>query len=399
MNKFLFLASLLLVAALADELVLGQSGDSSFDISASGSNDASSLPGSPPTIAPATSFAASTSGTRSQPLAFIGGPTQPTSWDFLSQIPAAGTKWIYPDGTFKIYPRYWISTYTISFQTDCPQSGVTLTFATTGVSFIQLNGNWILTWGDAWPKVHKVTLKKPQLQCGCNTIKILVYNYYYPSPAALFYSLTQDTTGCYDCTNLGVTFYNKNTCQCECASTCACSNPAMTWFNYPNCGCACSKSLICQNDRYFNRQNCSCDCLPKCCPKGQYQDPRTCQCSSYCLPLVPCKPGYEWDHTKCDCVPICKNIPLGCPGNQQWDPVSCQCKCPSTISCKSPWVWNSQTCKCDCDIVCIATMRVDLEKCACVPIYYATNLLRAPAETFTGAGQVTLQSTVVSGGG
>lgn len=275
MNKLLFLSSLLLVAALADEQVLGQSGDPSSDLSVSGSQDASSLPTTnPPSTAP--SSIPTGAGTRAQTLALVVGPTQPTqptNWDFLRQTPATGSKWIYPDGTFKILPRFWISTYTISFQTDCPQNGVTLTFATTGVGFVQLNGNWILTWANSWPQIHKVSLTKPQLQCGCNTIKILVYNYYYASPAALFYSLTQDTTGCYNCTNLGVTFYNKNTCQCECASSCACSNPAMAWFNYPFCGCMCSKSLICTSNKYFNRQSCNCDCLPKCCPKGQSQDP------------------------------------------------------------------------------------------------------------------------------
>lgn len=396
MSTALILTTLLLASALAQDQILGQSGDGSPEVSTTGSSDASLLPdGTTTNIVP--------SGFRPQSLSLSIGSTgsvaAPADWSFLSQSPAGGSsKWIYPDGAFKILPRFWISTYTITFHTDCPQNGVTLAFATTGLGFVQLNGNWVHTWASSWPTIHKISLKKPQLQCGCNTIKILVYNFYYPSPAALFYSLSQDVSGCYNCTNLGVSFYNKETCQCECASECACKNPLMSWYNYPTCGCMCSQEQKCEPNQYFNRQQCKCACQPKCCPNNQFQDPKTCQCRPKCLPFAPCKPGYEWDFSKCDCVPICKNVPLSCPGKQDWDFVDCVCRCSQQARCISPWTWNPESCQCECGIICIATMRVDLERCMCVPLYFASNLQGTSGNQSGGQG-IILDSTVSSSSG
>ena len=126
-------------------------------------------------------------------------PQAPSNWDFLRQDTSLGAKWIGPSTAFDVKPLGYVATYTIQFTTNCPQNTVTLKFSVTGSGFVYLNGNSVLQWASPYPKLHTVTLKVPELQCGCNTIKIYVYNYYFASPAALLYNLYQDTVGCYDC--------------------------------------------------------------------------------------------------------------------------------------------------------------------------------------------------------
>ena len=126
-------------------------------------------------------------------------PQAPSNWDFLRQDTSLGAKWIGPSTAFDVKPLGYVATYSIEFHTDCPQNPVTLKFSVTGSGFVYLNGKSVLQWASPYPKLHTVTLKVPELQCGCNTIKIYVYNYYFASPAALLYNLYQDTVGCYDC--------------------------------------------------------------------------------------------------------------------------------------------------------------------------------------------------------
>ncbi len=140
----------------------------------------------------------------------FSGATQPSNWNFINQNSlGSSTKWLTPSGDGRMYSLGWLTTYSITFTTDCPQNGVTLKFAATGSSFVYLNGHQLLSWGLPWPTIHTVSLSKPELICGCNTIKILVYNFFYPSPAALIYVLNQNTTNCYNCQNLGVSYYNR----------------------------------------------------------------------------------------------------------------------------------------------------------------------------------------------
>lgn len=226
----------------------------------------------------------------------ISLPKAPANWNFLQENTLGGSsRWVYPGGSFVLKPTGYIATYTITFYTDCPQNPVILNFAATGMAYVQLNGQWLLTGAYPWPSTHQVTLQKPALVCGCNTLKIYVYNAWWPSPAALIYSLSQSTAGCYNCSNLGVTFYNKKTCQCECASEpCQCANKLQQWFNYPNCGCMCPKSLLCTGNKFFSGKSCACECLPKCCPSGYVQDSNTCECRRqiYCLRVEDCIIGY-----------------------------------------------------------------------------------------------------------
>ena len=134
-------------------------------------------------------------------------------------------------------------------------------------------------WGDLNPdSIHTLALNQDNLKCGCNELTIQVYNYDMSSSAALIYSLRQSKEGCYECNNLGVTFYNKKTCQCECSSSSDCKDKKMSWFGYPACGCKCTKELKCLEGKYFNMQSCSCDCEPKCCRKGYFHNNITCDC-------------------------------------------------------------------------------------------------------------------------
>lgn len=245
-SKASSLAFLLLLATLTSQQ--GASLDATVDVSQGSSSD---LP--------------STSPQRTQSMAGAEALTSatlaPSNWNFLQRdILGSGSKWIAPSSDFSVRPQRYVATYTIQFHTDCPQNSVTLKFSATGSSFVFLNDNSILQWGAPYPRIHTYVLKTPELKCGCNILRILVYNFYYPSPAALTYSLSQDTTGCYDCQNLGVTFYNRKTCQCECASTCDCKNSLQSWSGYPACGCKCTFQARCISGTNFNYRTCKCEC-------------------------------------------------------------------------------------------------------------------------------------------
>ena len=158
-------------------------------------------------------------------------------------------KWVTPTSDRIVRPQKWLTTYTITFTTDCPQSDVILKIAATGSLFVYLNGNIISSWLAPYPSTHQIKLKQPDLICGCNTVKVLVYNYYYASPVAMIYSLGQDKTGCYLCQNAGDSYYNRNTCRCECSFNCNCkdTHPLKIWRDYPTCGCRCSVLGLCSS--------------------------------------------------------------------------------------------------------------------------------------------------------
>lgn len=132
-------------------------------------------------------------------------PGQPADWSFIQNgelSEETNSEWKTPEAGFKIYLEGSCSTYSIKFNTDCPQGRVTLLLATTGYSFVYFNGKLIHKWGKPYPekKYTSLELKKPELLCGCNTLKVVVYNQN-PSPLGLTYNLLQVKDGCYDCDN------------------------------------------------------------------------------------------------------------------------------------------------------------------------------------------------------
>ena len=189
-------------------------------------------------------------------------PAASNDWSFVNggSNSNTGASWKTPGSKFQTFPKGHRTTYTIKFNTDCPQNPVHIIFATTGYSFVFLNGQLIHSWGDPYPEYHNVTLQKPHLVCGCNTIEVIVYNYCCPSPCGLTYSLTQDKTGCYQCDNLGLTYYNRTTCECKCSENMGCQNALKVWSDYPSCGCKCKAQKKCPSGQYFSWQTCNCHC-------------------------------------------------------------------------------------------------------------------------------------------
>lgn len=213
---------LLVIPALQQDETLIVSGPGLSDsVSVFDTTDASDLPPQPSLTATSASLTVGTTVETAanclstQPQIYLSPSVPPVSWNFLKDHSLGGSsQWIYPKGSFEILPKKLISTYTITIDTDCPQGGVTLIFSTTGVSFVYLNDKLLLSWGSPYSKVNKLFLQAPDLLCGCNILKIKVYNCYYASPNGLIYSLKKHTKNCYNCNNLGVTYYNKKTCQC-----------------------------------------------------------------------------------------------------------------------------------------------------------------------------------------
>ena len=78
-----------------------------------------------------------------------------------------------------------------------------LEWAATGYSFLSINGQFIRMWVSPYQQSFRsnTIVIKSFLKCGCNEIKIQVYNYRMTSPAALIYKLSQTKVGCYGCEN------------------------------------------------------------------------------------------------------------------------------------------------------------------------------------------------------
>jgi hypothetical protein len=131
--------------------------------------------------------------------------------------------------------------------------------------------------GQNWRTVFRFCLKN--LKCGVNTLVITVENSGANTPAALILAVTQDQSNCYNCKS-PASFYNRNTCQCECIDKCACSSK-YCWKDYPICGCKCPKYETCSANRYFNEDSCCCECRPIACLPGFQQDKSSCACVRY----------------------------------------------------------------------------------------------------------------------
>ena len=126
--------------------------------------------------------------------------------------------------------------------------------------------------GQNWRTVFKFCLKN--LKCGVNTLVITVENSGANTPAALILAVTQDQCNCYNCKS-PASFYNKNSCQCECIDKCKCSSK-YCWKDYPICGCKCPKYETFSANRYFNEDSCCCECRPIACLPGFEQDKKSC---------------------------------------------------------------------------------------------------------------------------
>ena len=214
-KPLILLILVLTLPNLKAQTTISTSDDSSSDATNDGLSDGSDLPAPPadiptPPSAPATNcppgmecssrFASSSSASPQRDWRFIEGG---------SASQHTNSRWKTPQKTYKQHPYRWRTTYRLTFYTDCPQSPIYFVYATTAYSFVSINGQMIHSWGKPYHEYHNVTISQPHLKCGCNTIEVIVYNYCCPSPCGLTFSLSQDTSNCYNCNNTGVTYYNR----------------------------------------------------------------------------------------------------------------------------------------------------------------------------------------------
>ena len=132
MNSKIIL-SLLIVLTIAQNSGLGDSVNV-------GEGSSSELPSSSPPSR-STILSNNLEGSGIAPLSLsILRPQKPENWRFLLTASLGpGTKWVSPSN-FKVKPLRYLARYTIKFHTDCTKAEVVFKFATTGSSFIQING-------------------------------------------------------------------------------------------------------------------------------------------------------------------------------------------------------------------------------------------------------------------
>lgn len=141
-TKQIILVSFLILSLLAQDTILSTSGDESTEVVSSTQGNASVIPNPPsPT---------STSGPQivEKTLLMSSSSASPSNWSFLSQKSLGGSStWMTPNSTSSyVYPKQWITNYTVTFNTDCPQNPVTITISATGWFTVLLNGTVLINW-------------------------------------------------------------------------------------------------------------------------------------------------------------------------------------------------------------------------------------------------------------
>lgn len=200
-------------------------------------------------------------------------------------------QWIYKNGS-DAWPIGDAVTFVAYFYADCQQNATLIITADNSFS-ASLNGGAAVS-GNSWFVKYRFTLSN--LKCGVNTLTIRTVNQDAGSPAALIFAVVQDQSKCYACAN-SLSFYNKNTCKCQCLDHCNCASirPRYIWSDYPVCGCKCATVLKCPVNQYFNAQTCACQCNPIACLPGYVQNQSSCQCVKRCVQNVLCTINHIWD--------------------------------------------------------------------------------------------------------
>lgn len=128
-----------------------------------------------------------------------------------------GAQWIWKTGG-----QSWADGDTATFESvfyaDCSSAPVVLKITADNEYSASLNGGAAVT-GKDWTVVNTFTMQG--LVCGANKLQITVVNRDASSPAALIFLIQQDQSQCYQCAT-ALSFYNRNTCQCECTKGCNC---------------------------------------------------------------------------------------------------------------------------------------------------------------------------------
>lgn len=141
----------------------------------------------------------------------------PSNFNFLDEKPLGNTaKWVSASSNQKnSIGLLSLTTFTINYNTFCPNQ-VNLLIAASNIFRVFHNNNLVQGWSFPWPSIHRIPLSP---LCQCNTIRVEVFNLWYPSPAAIIYSLTQNTNGCFKCP-ITTQFWNYQSCKCECKRNC-----------------------------------------------------------------------------------------------------------------------------------------------------------------------------------
>lgn len=153
-----------------------------------------------------------------------------------------GAQWLWQAGGAS-----WASGQTLVFETQfyaACNGTATLTITADNNFSVLLNGVGSPLIGNSWTTKYSFFLNP--LKCGKNVLTITVVNLDEGSPAALIFSVVQDQSNCFNC-KTPLSFYNRNTCQCECNKGCDCasSNSLYVWNDYPICGCSCGIKAKC----------------------------------------------------------------------------------------------------------------------------------------------------------
>ncbi len=138
----------------------------------------------------------------------------PANWDFLKR-PVTSLKgspsWIAPSPDYEVKPSGSIIRYDFCFCSYCNKVQVNFAISTTSFISVMVNGVWTSSHAPNGPFGQSILIKIPAsiVKCGCeNYVTIYGYNFGFPSPMALAYSIYQSCKSAMNCPNLGVTYYN-----------------------------------------------------------------------------------------------------------------------------------------------------------------------------------------------
>ncbi len=155
---------------------------------------------------------------------------------------------------------------------------MTLYLSSTAYVYIRINGQWLpQVYIPKWFGYHIINIPAVMLNCGCkNIIEFYSFGFSNAYPIAISYGFSQDCRNAMNCPN-PLSYYNRNTCQCECSYPRTCNWPF--YYSLTDCGCVCYiNQQQCPSNKIFNRNTCSCECRWQNCPRGYILNQWTCTC-------------------------------------------------------------------------------------------------------------------------
>ena len=141
------------------------------------------------------------------------------NWDFLkgaNSLIQGSPNWLVATTDQRLWLPKKSFYFKSCFCSFCPQNGITLYLSNTCYIYIKVNNNWILqVYSPNWGGYHTINIPASMLKCGCNNdIEFYGFSFFDSSPIAISYGFYQNCSKAMNCPNLGVTYYNLNTCKC-----------------------------------------------------------------------------------------------------------------------------------------------------------------------------------------